>query len=911
MNAERWHTAEELFHLAAELSPAERDAFLAQRCPDDVELRAVVEQLLASESTIAGRAIAAAVGSAAVAWMDTGTSSVIGRRIGPYRVTELIGEGGMGSVYRAVRDDDEFRQEVALKLVKRGMDTRSILLRFRNERQILATLEHANIARLLDGGTTEDGLPYFVMECVRGRPITEYCAENKLGLRERLSLFRTVCDAVQHAHRNLVVHRDLKPSNILVTGDGTVKLLDFGISKVLATQGASDQTLTIPEVRMFTPDYGSPEQVRGEHVSTATDVYALGAVLYELLSGKRPHNLTTYSTSELVESICQREPLRLSEAAPPELRRTLRGDLDNIVARALTKDAERRYASADLLGRDLGNYLAGHPVTARPDTRLYRTRKFIRRHRLAVAAAALAGVALIATATVAVREAVKARERFDQVRKMARTLIFDFHDELARVPGNTKASALLVSTAREYLDNLARSAGNDRSLLLELAEAWERLAATQGGSSAVNLNQRTAALESRRRALEIRTRLAGFDLEQDARLVDLNARVSNDLRELGRLTDSLELGRRAVERSDSLLKNAPPLYAPERSTAHAFLARTLQELGHFDEAEAELRRADELLAASSDFRGRRLLLVNRQDRADLLGSLGRLEEAVQLLESVDRDAAGLLAGASPGRPQQTVRRMTHVTWATLAEIYDNPLSGSLDDPVRALTYRDKLCQGWQDFLKLDPNDNSARLFLAVCDSETAVTLLKLDPPQAVVRARRGLELFQRLERTNPDDTAVVFRSARGATRLAMALLAAGQPAAAHTLLNESIRKHRDLLSGHRDNPRFTSSLVWTLMTRARVERALRNHGDARHAAAEAAQLITPLAGGMDLHFRRMAAQAYTINGELAAGTDQCQWYRRALATWESWNVNSSPWVRRQKEAAVLKAAQCSESDAKL
>jgi len=336
-----------------------------------------------------------------------------GSRFGPYRLIELLGKGGMGAVYHAERVDGELTQEVALKIVRASMLSESMLLRFRNERQILAKLEHPNIARLFDGGTSDDGLPYFVMEYIRGKSIIEYCVENNLGVRERLALFSTVCDAVQHAHGNLVIHRDLKPSNILVTREGIVKLLDFGIAKVLERDGGvEDQTKTFTGATLFTPDYCSPEQIKGEQVSTATDVYGLGCVLYELLTGKRPHNLTTYSPSELVDAVCHREPAPLSSAGPAELRRTLRGDLETIVGRALRKDPRERYQLVALLRSDIDRYLAGHPISARSQTTLYRTRKFIQRHRLGVGAAAVATLLLVTTTIVAVNQAIQARNRY-------------------------------------------------------------------------------------------------------------------------------------------------------------------------------------------------------------------------------------------------------------------------------------------------------------------------------------------------------------------------------------------------------------------------------------------------------------------------------------------------------------------
>jgi serine/threonine protein kinase/tetratricopeptide (TPR) repeat protein len=403
---ERWQQINRVLDEAWERDSTERGAFLDEIGAHDPELRAKVEELLAADANPGEFLVAAPVGLAKIRQAALGqaidgcsmdvseSSNLAGTRVGRYTIQGLIGRGGMGDVYRAVREYD-FRMQVAIKLLKRGTDTEAALVRFRAERQILAGLQHPNIAHMLDGGATEAGLPYFVMEYVDGTPFLEYGAP--LPVRQRLGLFRQVCSAVQYAHENLIVHRDIKPANILVTTDGVPKLLDFGIAKLLdpATDGATAASTTAG-VRLLTPDYASPEQVLGKPITPATDVYSLGTVLYELLTGERAHRITSYSAGEIEREVL-REPKR-----PSAVVKDLDADLDNIVLKALRREPERRYASVQDLSDDLERFLKDLPVRARRETAIYRSRKFVKRNRALTAALAVGvlGVAVFLTGLV-------------------------------------------------------------------------------------------------------------------------------------------------------------------------------------------------------------------------------------------------------------------------------------------------------------------------------------------------------------------------------------------------------------------------------------------------------------------------------------------------------------------------------
>ena len=571
MKPDRWRRIEEIFEAATGMPDAARAAYLDEACEGDPELRREVESLLAFDAPGGAPMDAPVQSMAALMAADGEDDGHIGRKIGPWRITGMVGQGGMGIVYLAVRDDDQYRKQVAIKCIKRGMDTALVLQRFRHERQILASLEHPNIAHLLDGGTADDGLPYFVMEYVAGTPVTRHCEDRKLSLIERLELFRQICAGVQHAHRHMVVHRDLKPDNILVAEDGVPKLLDFGIAKLLDPSLTGEPApLTATQVRIFTPEYASPEQIRGEPVTAATDIYALGAILFELLTGQKAQRMNGASALELDRAICLEDTEKPSAAAlrngstteSRKLKSQLTGDLDTIVLTAMRKEPGRRYASVEQFSEDLRRYMNDLPVQARSDTVGYRTAKFVRRNYPLLIAAAAVFVSLVAGIVVSVVQERRAREqarraefRFQQVRKLANTFLFDFHDEIQFLPGSTKARAMLVKTALEYLDSLARESETDRTLLDELASAYEKVGQVQSGAGTAHLGDTKGSLNSFSKSVELRKRVAdgpSAPPEAGNKLAYSLIRLGTMIEDTGRIPEALATYEKSLAISQAL-----------------------------------------------------------------------------------------------------------------------------------------------------------------------------------------------------------------------------------------------------------------------------------------------------------------------------------------------------------------------
>lgn len=499
-----WHAVRVLFDAVAELAPAERDARLAEPALDAgvvAEVRSLLVHAGEASAFLQQGAAPAAVAERA------------GQRLGAWRLSSLLGSGGMGDVWLAERADGAYAGEAAIKVLKRGMDTEAVLARFAQEQQALARLSHPHIARLLDAGRSDDGLPYFVMERVHGRPIDHAC--EGLTLEARLALFLQLADAVAHAHRHLLVHRDLKPANVLVDRDGQVKLLDFGIAKALQGDAAE---ATHTGQRAFTPQYASPEQVRGEPVSTATDLYSLGVLLYVLLTGQRPYGRAAGSALEAARAVLEEEPTRPSSLSPgPQMppdwlatRRRLQGDLDNILLKTLEKPVERRYPSVEALMADIRACLDGYPVSARAASRSYRAGKFVRRNRVAVAAAACAALALVGgLALVAWQGAEAARARDDararlaQTRAIARDIVARYADAVTFLPGGLQIKADLLRDTLGHLDRLSADNTLDPALAGEVAMAYSRLADLMAGENDATLNDPEAADRHSARALDL------------------------------------------------------------------------------------------------------------------------------------------------------------------------------------------------------------------------------------------------------------------------------------------------------------------------------------------------------------------------------------------------------------------------
>ncbi len=535
---DRFRRIEELFHQALELGERERHAKLSEWCAGDDALRDEVGSLLQAF------VLQPAPSAPSDPW--------IGRQLGHYKIERLLGRGGMGAVYLAGRIEGDFERQVAIKVLRMRLTTKFHQDRFLEEREILASLDHPNIAGMLDGGLSSEGEPYLVMEYVDGIRLDHFVQQNRLALRPLLNLFLQVSDAVDYAHRNLVVHRDLKPGNILVTTDGRVKLLDFGTAKLLGPGGLSKSQLTQPGFRAFTPEYASPEQVLGGAVTTATDVYSLGVILYRLLSGRSPYKFEHWADREFFKTWTGPPPLRPStaigaaasdETQPPPFdagvrRRELRGDLDAIVLKAMHREPSQRYPDVAGLADDIRNYLESRPVTARQAGWSYRVAKFVQRHRVPVLVSGTLVVAVAAglsatiwEARIARAEGLRAVRQFQNVRQLNRFLLFDFYDAVEALPGSTDVEKNLITQSLSYLDRLQRESPDDPDLQLDVIEAYVKLGNLEGNPYSNNLSDPEGAIRTLTKARNLALPLKGH-YPQDTRVLKTYGLMERSLGEV-------------------------------------------------------------------------------------------------------------------------------------------------------------------------------------------------------------------------------------------------------------------------------------------------------------------------------------------------------------------------------------------
>ena len=581
----RFSEVEAIFHDALAAPEAARAGLIDTRCQGDSELAAEVRSLL--EACEAQERLSASGPARPNAAQET---PPLRRRVGPYQPDRLLGRGGTGAVYLAHRADGQFEQTVAIKLIDLPLATELFRERFRQERQILAELQHPYIARLVDGGVTPQGDLYLVMEYVDGIPVHRFCEERRLSGPQRIALFMRVCEAVQFAHQNFVVHRDLKPDNILVAEDGTPRLLDFGTAKLLSPSLAgSDTKLTREGYQSFTPQYASPEQVLGNPITTASDTYSLGVLLYLLLTGTVPYERKELTTAEMLRVICEEPPRRPGQEAGS--RKRLDADLEAILLMALRKEPQERYLTAEQLASDLRAYLEGLPVAARRGTLRYRAGKFIRRRRFSVAAAALLAASVVAgvagvlwQARVANTERGKAEARSADLRQLSNSLLSELDEAIKQLPGSTGAQKLLVTRVLEHLDRMAKDARGDRQTQLDLVDAYTRLGNIQGNAYDQNLGDPAGALESLDKALAIAQPLVASEIKDRTALRAL-ALVQQSRSEIfwqiGRTPEAVPVMREAVKSWDALIADphAPAPLVCDVSSAYGTLGDELGQSG--------------------------------------------------------------------------------------------------------------------------------------------------------------------------------------------------------------------------------------------------------------------------------------------------------------------------------------------
>jgi serine/threonine protein kinase len=918
MAAARKKLIDEIFLTAADMSPEEASRYVETACNGDAALIAEVEALLSSDRLSQGN-IGMVVMEAAGRFTGDRTQDLrkkwIGRRIGQYSIVGEIGRGGMGAVYRAVRADDQYRRAVAVKVIAQGFLTPEALARFRTERQILATLQHPNIAALLDGGETEDGAPYIVLEYIEGEPLLDYCRNRKLGVPHRLELFRALCSAVQHAHQLLVIHRDIKPGNVLVTNDGVPKLLDFGIAKLLTTDvipGAITNTRTVQ--RVLTPQYASPEQIRGEQLTTASDVYSLGVLLYELLTSSSPYRTTGKAPVDLGRIVCESHPLRLT-AAPIQdarLRRQLSGDLENIVAMALRKEPERRYQSVQQFSDDIGRFLQGLPVSAREDTLLYVVSKLVKRNKLATAAFALLAISIVIGWLTAINEHRRTEERFQEVRKLANTMLFDLSRDIESLPGSTQVREKLVRTGLDYLSRLSTQS-EDLSLLWDVSQGYERIGDVQGDPDGPNLGLTRDALNSYRKAMTLVQTVVRQrrDYETLSCLVwlhykcgDLESRVAGATRAIDDYNKGLEvaaaMGRElSHERTDELLRQG------FQRLSMAQMQAGLRK-GAIESAQKATEAAVRTAAARPGSGSEATVARTVVQLGNVLWLQGDLNHAAERFETAIATYERLLK-ESPG--DNTLLQDLADAYRRAGDLRGNPAQFHFGDPKMAEQYHRKSLQIAERFVLRDPRDAKAQSRYAVGLRRLGAVTRGTKPHEAVDYYSRAIEISGALLRESPGDLATQRDIANHRCGLAYALLNMRQYEAARQQAQAAVDMQRAILKISPDNVTVREDMVDSQIATGEVWLAQKNPKAAMPHFSEALWTARMLAekDKDSLYTQRCHALASKWLGDCYAAlgdtAEASKSYGEALKVWSRWKrENLAMPYAGSREADVLAAA---------
>ncbi len=895
MTPERWQQVKEAFSRASALSGAERKAYVDSVCAQDPPLGAELRSLLAADAcaeAILDRAASDYLPDDALA---DPADTLAGHRVGAYELLERLGRGGMSDVYRARRADAQFDKEVAVKLMHAGPGSELLLQRFRAERQILASLEHPNIARLLDAGVSAQGEPYIVMELVDGEPIDAWCEKRQPPIAQRLRLFREICSAVSYAHRRLIVHRDLKPANILVTPTGHVKLLDFGIAKLLQADAGGDAapeaTRTI--LRAMTPAFSSPEQILGAPITTASDVYSLGVVLYHLLAGHGPYRSSLRTTKEAIEDVCEKEPLR------PGIDR----ELDDIILVALRKEPDRRYGSVDQLSADIERYVEGRPVLAHGDELSYLAGKFIRRHRLGLIAASLVAISLLGgliaathEARVAEREKARAEHNFARVRALADSLLFELHDAIQDLPGATAARRLLAGRALSYLDELHRDAAGDIGLERDLAAGYERVGDVLGKPFSASLGDTAGATKSYRAALDLREQVhaASDRLEDSVALARSRRLYAGVLAMGGKIRTAREQIGLAIALSEPLSRSQPRNAAvlEELVRDYADLAGVLggnfnsANLGDQDAAMSaharQLAAARQLVALAPGNADYRMLeIMAMLNSGDQLLSAGRMREAAQFYQAVLPELEAQAHSSESARALQWL----HSLYTRIIALHFWERNPAAAVPIARAAF------ALTQHLAADSHDAYARLDLATDYANLADALSQSGTErEASAAAAQATGILRALQAADPSNSE--YRVTYG-----LALYIAGEVAdrgkdrgKALQFLRDSLAVFEAVQRTDADNVDARLHVAAVLVRIGDLEAGSRNAAGAQAAYSRAVALSSPEGAAPNSpEARFVAASAFEGLGRLATAamgrkpvigndarrTTACRWFARA------------------------------------